>query len=160
MYLRTDGSTTGVGGLPWLSEFGFQQTRGFRALKVWMALKYHGLTGYREAIEHDLEMAAYLADGVRAAPDLELLEPPSLSIVCFRYAPAADRPDRDAINALNQRVVETVQLGGQAFLSSTVLDGQFWLRACVVNPRTRRDDIDVLIRAVQAAGEECARLRR
>lgn len=53
-YLRTDGSLTGVGGLPWFSGYGFQQTRGFRALKVWMALKYHGIDGYRSAIDADI----------------------------------------------------------------------------------------------------------
>ena len=56
-YLRTDEKVEGVGGLPWFSEFGFQQTRGFRALKVWMALRYHGLAGYRRSLERDIEFA-------------------------------------------------------------------------------------------------------
>jgi hypothetical protein len=59
-YLQTDGKTEGVGGLPWFSEYGFQQTRGFRALKVWMALRYHGLSGYRSSIERDIRMAGLL----------------------------------------------------------------------------------------------------
>src|SRR5262245_1621796 len=61
-YLRTDGDPRGVGGPPWLSEFGFQQSRGFRALKVWMALKFYGQNGYTRALDHDLTLAAYLAD--------------------------------------------------------------------------------------------------
>ena len=65
-YLRTDGDPRGVGGPPWLSEFGFQQSRGFRALKVWMTLKYYGTTGYARAIDHDLALASYLADRVNA----------------------------------------------------------------------------------------------
>jgi glutamate/tyrosine decarboxylase-like PLP-dependent enzyme len=68
-YLRTDGSLTGVGGPIWFSEFGFQQTRGFRALKVWMAMKEFGLAGYKAAIEANVALAAYLADCVRAAPE-------------------------------------------------------------------------------------------
>ena len=71
-YLRTDGSR-GVGGPPWFSEYGFQQTRGFRALKVWMALKHYGLAGYAAPIEHDLALADHLAARVASAPDLELV---------------------------------------------------------------------------------------
>ncbi len=84
-YIRQSGSAGDVYGLPWFSEYGFQQTRGFRALKVWMTMQQFGLTGYREAIEENLALAGYLADRVRAAPDLELIAPPSLSVVCFRY---------------------------------------------------------------------------
>ncbi len=80
-YLRT---AHGVGGLPWFSEYGFQQTRGFRALKVWMTMKQAGLSGLRGAIEANLALARYLADRVASAPDLELMAPPSLSVVCFR----------------------------------------------------------------------------
>ena len=65
-YLRMDDSLEGVGGPPWLSEFGFQQTRGFRALKVWMALKHHGLNGYRAMLEHDIMLAERLAAQVEA----------------------------------------------------------------------------------------------
>lgn len=153
-YLRTDGSPTGVGGLPWLSEYGFQQTRGFRALKVWMALKHHGWNGYREAIEKDITLAEHLAERVRQTPELELCEPQSLSIVCFRYAPAELRHDESALNALNKALVEQIQLGGQAFLSSTVMDGKFWPRACIINFRTQREDIDALVELVRATGAE------
>jgi aromatic-L-amino-acid/L-tryptophan decarboxylase len=156
-YLRTDGSPTGVGGLPWLSEYGFQQTRGFRALKVWMALKHHGLNGYREAIDKDIALAEYLAAGVRAAPALELHEPQSLSVVCFRYVPPGQNCDRSALNALNRSLVEEIQLGGKAFLSSTVMDEQFWLRACIVNFRTQREDIDALVELVCETGAKLCR---
>jgi len=86
-YIRQSGSAGEVYGLPWFSEYGFQQTRGFRALKVWMTLQQFGLQGYREIIEDNLALAGYLADRVRKAPDLELAAPPSLSVVCFRFAP-------------------------------------------------------------------------
>src|SRR5262249_54392298 len=76
--LRTDGSATGVGGPPWFSEFGFQQTRGFRALKVWMTMQQFGLNGYRSVIEGNIALARYLADRVRSADDMELAAPPSL----------------------------------------------------------------------------------
>jgi aromatic-L-amino-acid decarboxylase len=155
-YLRTDGSPAGVGGLPWFSEFGFQQTRGFRALKVWMALKHHGLRGYVEAIERDIALARYLAARVEETPEFELAAPQSLSIVCFRYAPRELRGDGEGLNALNKALLESVQLGGQAFLSSTTLGGRFVLRACIINPRTSRQDLEALVDLVRATG---ARLR-
>jgi glutamate/tyrosine decarboxylase-like PLP-dependent enzyme len=108
-YLRTDGKADGVGGLPWFAEYGYQQTRGFRALKVWMAMRYHGLAGYRRLIDHDIALAERLAASVRAAPDFELFEPQSLSIVCFRYLPPNANHDPATIDALNKVVLEKVQ---------------------------------------------------
>lgn len=155
-YLRTDGSPSGVGGLPWFSEYGFQQTRGFRALKVWMALKHHGLAGYKAAIERDIALAGELSRLIREADDFELCEPQTLSIVCFRYAPRNLRRDRQAVDALNKTLLERIQLGGEAFLSSTVINGAFWLRACIVNPRTSSEDIPRLVEIVRAADLQCA----
>ncbi len=152
-YLR---APDGVGGLPWFSEYGFQQTRAFRALKVWMALLYHGRAGYRAAISRDVALAGVLESCLRAAGDCEVCEPPGLSIVCFRYAPGALRLDEPALNALNRGVLERIQLGGSAFLTSTVLDGTFWLRACIVNPRARAADLRRLVALVRQAGAELA----
>jgi glutamate/tyrosine decarboxylase-like PLP-dependent enzyme len=150
-YLRTDGSTTGVGGPPWFSEYGFQQTRGFRALKVWMTMMQFGVNGYKAAIEDNLALAGYLADRVRTAPDLELMAPPSLSIVCFRFLnPSA--PDEGSIAALNRTLLERLQLGGETFLTGTELQHRFVLRACIVNYRSRRDDIDRMLAEVRRIG--------
>jgi aromatic-L-amino-acid decarboxylase len=131
-YLRTDDE-------PWLSEYGIQQTRGFRALKTWMALRYHGTDGYRQRIANDCRLAARLANAVRERSDLELWSPTSLSIVCFRLKDTDER---------NRTVLRDIQLGGKAFLSSTILDGKFWLRACFVNHLTTDDDIDIVMRAI------------
>jgi aromatic-L-amino-acid/L-tryptophan decarboxylase len=147
-YLRTDGDEAGVQGPPWFSEFGVQQTRGFRALKVWMALKHHGLDGYRRMIEHDLAMADHLAARVSAEPEMELLEPRGLSIVCFRLAPERLASDEAALDALNRAVLTRVQLGGRAFVTGTVVRGRFWLRACIVNHRTVAADVDAMVDAV------------
>jgi aromatic-L-amino-acid/L-tryptophan decarboxylase len=154
-YLRIDTQSEGssVHGPPWLSEYGFLQTRGFLALKVWMALKHAGLVGYAQAVEHDLALAEHLASRVDASPRLELAAPPSLSIVCFRYVPAALAGDNERLNELNRRLLEHVQRSGQAFLSSTTLNGRLVLRACIVNYRSTRADIDHLVDAVLAAGE-------
>ncbi|HEY7723843.1 MAG TPA: pyridoxal-dependent decarboxylase [Anaeromyxobacteraceae bacterium] len=148
-YLRTDGDERGVQGPPWFSEFGMEQTRSFRALKIWMALRHLGLSGYRALVARDLAAARRLAERVRAAPDLVLWEPQGLSIVCFRHAGAGG--GGEALDDLNRAVLRDIQLGGAAFLSSTVMAGRFWLRACIVNPRARLEDMDALVELVRAA---------
>ncbi len=152
-YIRVEGNSAGVLGLPWFSEYGFQQTRGFRALKVWMALKFHGVDGYTASIERDLALAGRLAERVRQDGDLQLMAEPSLSIVCFRFAPLSRRDDEDTLNDLNKRLLEAVQLGGDAFLSSTTINGAFCLRACVINHRSTEEDIDFLVAHVRQTGE-------
>jgi len=150
-YLRTDGNLRGVQGPTWFSEYGPEQTRPFRALKVWAALSFFGRDGYRRLIEHDLGLARHLADRVRSTPELELWEPTSLSIVCFRATPAEWRDRSADWDSLNRQLLEDVQLGGEGFLSGTMLNGSFWLRACVVNPRASVTDIDAVFNAIQAA---------
>jgi glutamate/tyrosine decarboxylase-like PLP-dependent enzyme len=150
-YLRSDDDRHGVHGLPWLSEYGSEQTRPFRALKVWMALRYFGTSGYAELIAHDIAMARRLASRVRETSGFELWEPQGLSIVCFRAVPASLAGDDAAIDALNQRVLAALQLGGKAFLSSTTLHGRLWMRSCIVNPGTMPEDIDAVFDAVREA---------
>jgi glutamate/tyrosine decarboxylase-like PLP-dependent enzyme len=156
-YLRTDGDERGVQGPPWFSEYGIEQTRPFRALKVWAALRHFGVDGYREMIAHDVALARHLADQVRATPDLELWSPQGLSIVCFRAVPPELDGQADALDALNRRVLQDVQLGGEAFLSGTVIRGRFWLRACVVNPRATEQDAAAMLGSVLQAAERARR---
>jgi glutamate/tyrosine decarboxylase-like PLP-dependent enzyme len=156
-YIRSEGSPTGVYGLPWLSEYGFQQTRGFRALKIWMALKHHGLDGYAEAIGRDIGLAEHFAEEIRQCRDLELMAAPGLSIVCFRFAPPEMRHDDTRLDTLNKALLERLQMGGQAFLSSTILQDRFVLRACIVNPRSTEQDIDLTVKLVQQIGGEVLR---
>lgn len=155
-YLRTDGNAYGVQGPPWFSEYGVQQTRGFRALKVWMAVKYFGLDGYRALIEHDLAMARYLADRIRVLPSFEIREPTSLSIVCFRYAPARYEGNEETLTRVNRAIVTALQLGGESFVSHTVIEERFWLRACIVNPLTSESDIDRFIAALAATADQAS----
>jgi len=136
-YLRTE-PDRGFGGLPWFSEYGVQQTRGFRALKLWMTLQHLGRDGVRGLVGRHIALAQHLAGLVDAAPDLERLAPVELSIVCFRYAPAHLRADDEDLNALNKRVMEEVQASGAAFLTQTTLRGRFALRACTSCTTPRR----------------------
>jgi aromatic-L-amino-acid decarboxylase len=148
-YLRSDDDKHGVQGPPWLSEYGSEQTRPFRALKVWMALRYFGTSGYTRLISHDIAMARALAAIVRDTPEFEVWEPQGLSIVCFRSVPSALAGDDAATDALNQRILAAAQLGGEAFLSSTVLRGRVWLRSCTVNPGTTLDDVKAVFAAIR-----------
>jgi glutamate/tyrosine decarboxylase-like PLP-dependent enzyme len=152
-YLRTDGNPEGVAGPPWFSEYGVQQTRGFRALKVWMCIKQHGWDGYAKAIERNIALADHLASRIKQSADLECVGTPGLSIVCFRYVPKALRGDEARLNALNKALLDEVQLSGQAFISSTVLEDRFALRACIVNPYSQAKDIDRLVSLVRSTGE-------
>jgi aromatic-L-amino-acid/L-tryptophan decarboxylase len=147
-YLRIDGDSQGVQGPPWFSEYGMEQTRPFRALKLWMALRYFGVSGYRRMFEQDIALARQLARCVRESDDFELWEPTGLSIVCFRAAPHG--AGADTLDALNARLLAALQLGGAAFLSSTVLRGQYWLRACIVNPLATAADIDALLDTIRS----------
>jgi glutamate/tyrosine decarboxylase-like PLP-dependent enzyme len=115
-------------------------------------LSHHGLSGYRTAIDRDLTLANRLAEHVLGTPELELFTPSNLSIVCFRYAPENLRANKTAINEINQRLLERLQLNERAFLSSTVIDDTVWLRACIVNYRTTDADVDALTDVVMRHG--------
>jgi glutamate/tyrosine decarboxylase-like PLP-dependent enzyme len=154
-YLRT-APDRGFGGLPWFSEYGVQQTRGFRALKLWMTLQQLGREGVRDLVRHHLARAQQLAALIEAAPDLERLAPVGLSIVCFRYAPAPLRGDGAALDALNQRVMEEVQASGAAFVTQTTLGGRLALRACILHADTTEADLSALVDVVRETGARLA----
>jgi len=154
-YLRTE-PDRGFGGLPWYSEYGVQQTRGFRALKLWMTLQQLGRDGVRRVVERHMDLAEHLAALVDAAPDLERMAPVELSIVCFRYAPATLRGDDQRLDALNKRVMEEVQASGAAFLTQATLGGRFALRACILHRDTTEADLAALLTAVRKAGAALA----
>lgn len=154
-YLRTE-EGKGFGGLPWFSEFGFQQTRGFRALKLWLTLEQLGREGVTALVSRHRDLAQRLAGAVDAAPDLERLAPVPLGIACFRYAPPALRADGPRLDALNKTLMESLQAEGQVFVTGTVLRGSFALRACVLHYGTTEEDIDALIEIVRRTGARLA----
>lgn len=140
-----------AGGLPF-AEMGVQLTRGFRALKVWMSLKSHGSDAWARLVEQNVAQARHLRDRIAAEPRLELLAPVPLNIVCFRFtAPGLAGVEIDAVN---QEILIRVQERGIAVPSSTILGGRFALRVAITNHRSRREDFDLLVDAVLAAGDE------
>jgi glutamate/tyrosine decarboxylase-like PLP-dependent enzyme len=123
-------------------------SRRFRALKLWLSLRYHGLAAFRAAIRADLAHAQRLARGVAASGALELLAPVPLSAVVFRYRQAARADELNA--AILRRVIER----GRVYLSNATVGGRFALRACFVNHRTEDADVDAIVPEVLAAARE------
>ena len=136
----------------WFSDYGIQLSRGFRALKVWMSMKEHGLHKYGRLIEQNVSQAQYLAELVEAAPELEHLAPVSLNIVCFRFVAAG--LDDDTLNELNKELLIRLHESGIAVPSYTTIDGKYALRVSVTNHRSRRGDFDILVRQVVKLGED------
>lgn len=139
-------------------ELGLQNSRGFRALKVWLGLRQAGRDGYVQLIRDDIALTKALHDAVHAHPELEALTL-GLSISTFRYVTAGlgDRPDREAyLNELNTQLLDRLQTGGEAFVSNAVIDGKFALRACLVNFRTQREDVEALPGIVARIGRSLA----
>ena len=147
-YLRTE-EGKGFGGLPWFSEYGVQQTRGFRALKLWMVLQHLGRSGIRALVERHIALARHLASLIERSDDFELLAPVPLSIVAFRYAPPSLRTDDDRLNALNKRLMEQVQAEGEAFLTNTLVRNKFALRACVLHYASTESDVASLLETLR-----------
>ncbi|MEO8257844.1 MAG: pyridoxal-dependent decarboxylase [Acidobacteriota bacterium] len=142
-YLRDDSA------LPWFSEFGIQQSRGFKALKLWIVLRQIGVSGYRQLISHDIALARALQRRLREAGDFDLVSAGPLSITCFRYRPAAASLPDAILDRLNRNILDAVQTAGEVFLTGTELQGRFVLRACIVNFRTRESDLDALLEAIR-----------
>jgi glutamate/tyrosine decarboxylase-like PLP-dependent enzyme len=131
---------------PWPCDFGPDLSRGFRALKTWFTLKVYGAEKLGAAIAHTCDLANYMQQRIKAIPELELLAPVSLNIVCFRFR----CEDSDRVNA---DILVALQESGIAVPSSTTINGRFAIRAAIVNHRTRTIDVDALIQATIAFGD-------
>ncbi|RPI53659.1 MAG: aminotransferase class V-fold PLP-dependent enzyme [Acidobacteria bacterium] len=139
-------------------DYGPQNSRGFRALKVWLALQHIGRAGYEASIAEDMRLSRRLAEALRQHGDFEVLTQ-GLSITTFRYVPhelrgrIGEAAVLEQLNRLNQDLLSRVEKSGEAFLSNAVVDGRYALRACIVNFNTSAEDVDALpgIVARQAA---------
>lgn len=137
-------------GSPWPCDFGPDLSRGFRALKTWFTIQVYGAEKLGQVISGTCGLAQYLKQRIESSPQLELLTPVSLNIVCFRYCgPGVDQSNSDRINA---DIVVALQESGIAAPSTTVINGQLAIRAAIVNHRTNETDIDALVKATIAFG--------
>ncbi len=134
-------------------EYGMQNSRGFRALKVWLMLQQAGKEGYKKLIRNDIELARYLYTRVEEATELEAISQ-HLSITVFRYNPRETNEDENYLKTLNETLLNTLQKDGQVFVSNAVSNGRYCLRACFVNFRSKREDVDFLIDLVQQEGKK------
>jgi aromatic-L-amino-acid decarboxylase len=144
-------------------EFGLQNSRGFRALKVWLGLRQAGREGYVQMIRDDIALAQHLRQAVVAHPELEALTQ-SLSITTFRFIPPglrADTPEASAyLDQLNEELLNRLQAGGEAFVSNAQVHGKYALRACVVNFRTEKEDVEALPEIIVRLGRAVDQERR
>jgi aromatic-L-amino-acid decarboxylase len=142
-----------AGGLPF-ADRGIELTRSFRALKVWMSLKAHGVKKFARLIEQNVAQAQYLVERIRSQRELELLAPAPLNVVCFRFH--APQSSESRLNAINKELLLRLQESGIAVPSSTILDGKFAIRVAITNHRSRRADFDVFLAAVLELGSAIA----
>jgi len=132
--------------IPNFTDYSPELSRDFRGLRVWLPLKLHGLQAFRSALDEKLDLTEVLYGALKNEPGFELPWVPELSVVPFRYIPKSGDAD-----AVNQRLLERINASKRIFLSSTRLNGDFWLRACIVSHRTHRDRIDEAIEIITRA---------
>jgi len=150
-YLQTE-PDKGFGGLPWFSEYGFQQTLRFNALKLAWVIQQAGRAGLVAHVVRHNALAQYMVSLIDTAPDLERLAPVELSTVCFRYVPDALCGDEEGLDALNKAIMEDLQVGGKVFLNGTLLDGRFALRSCALHYALTEADVVAIIEEVCQVG--------
>jgi aromatic-L-amino-acid decarboxylase len=142
--------TRGIAAGVFLFDFGFELSRGFKALKIWMSLKEQGVEKFGRLIDQNIEQGAYLTKLIEAEPRLELMAPTAINIVCFRYlgngGTEADLKER------NLEIMLRIQEDGTALPTDTMVQGRHCLRAAINNHRTRRDDLDLLVAEVLRIG--------
>lgn len=138
-------------------EYGFQNSRGFRALKVWMALQQVGKNGYIKMINEDIELSKLLFKEAQKHEELEAVTQ-NLSIATLRYVPINyaqnESSNETYLNTLNEKLLNELQLGGEVFLSNAVIADKYCLRACIVNFRTSKKDIQEIIEIIVREGRK------
>ena len=130
-------------------EESMELSRPARALKLWLSLRYYGMLAFQQSIAEDLELAQVLAATIDAEPTLKRLAPVPLSAVCFRYVGGSGDLD-----AMNREILGRVIRRGRVYISNTIIDSKFALRACIVNHRTTGDDVKLIVSEVLAAARE------
>lgn len=134
-------------------EYGIQNSRGFRALKVWLGLQHVGKNGYLEMIKQDIELSELMYNLAIEHPELEAVSQ-NLSITTFRYIPLKLNSNTSYLNTLNEALVDDLQKGGKVFLSNAIVKNKYCLRGCIVNFRTSKNDINELIEFVVERGRK------
>ncbi|KJS20523.1 MAG: amino acid decarboxylase [Hoeflea sp. BRH_c9] len=148
-YLET--TERGIASAHWLHDYGVQTSRGFRALKVWMALQEHGVQKFGRLIDQNIRQARYLTDRINQEPALELTFSTNINIVCFRYC--TDLASESESKRVNTEIMLQMQETGMAAVSDTTVHGRHCLRAAINNHRTVEADLDILVSEVIRLGK-------
>ena len=141
-----------------LNNYGIELSRSFKALKVWMSFKEHGIRKYGRMIAQNIQQARYLADMIDQDERLERLADVPLNIVCFRYKGAVT--DENEMNQINLELLMQLQEKGIASPSSTILNGRFAIRVAITNQRTEREDLDVFVKSCIQLGTSIASVKK
>jgi len=134
-------------------EYGLQNSRGFRALKVWLSLQQVGRSGYEKLISEDIELSEMLYELAEKHPELEAVSQ-NLSITTLRYIPLDKAKNKDYLDRLNEAILNALQTGGEVFLSNAIVNKNYCLRACIVNFRTSQKDINEIIETIIQVGRK------
>jgi glutamate/tyrosine decarboxylase-like PLP-dependent enzyme len=137
---------------PWASDYSYELSRGFPALKAWMSIKEAGVCKYGRIIQQNIDQAHFLAEMVESEQNLELALPVSLNIVCFRFTHPG--MDDEMLDDLNKQIEIELQEQGIAVPSTVVINKRKYLHVAVTNHRSRREDFEVLISEVIRLGNE------
>ena len=140
-----------AGGEVWFSDYGVELSRGFKALKVWLSFKEHGVRKYGRLMEQNVAQAHYLAGLIEGEEGLELTAPVGLDIVCFRFNPGGLAGD--ALDDLNKELLIRIHESGVAVPSYTTLNGSYCLRVAVSNHRSTFEDFELFVRETVRLGE-------
>jgi len=153
-YTEHGEGTRGLTGVdvPWMSDYGFQLSRSFPALKAWMTIKEHGVRKYRRLIQQNIDQAHYLAGLVEVEPDLEMALPVSLNVVCFRYIKSGLLDSQ--LDELNKHIEIELQEQGIAVPSIVIINNKKYLHIAITNHRSRREDFEILVREVIRFGRK------
>ena len=153
-YLAHGEGERGLTGIdvPWLSDYGYELSRSFQALKAWMTIKEQGTAKYARVIQKNIDQAFHLADLVKTRPELELAVPVALNVCCFRYV----RPGMEdsLLDNLNRQIVAELHERGIAAPSIVVIRGRCYLHVANTNHRSQNEDFDLLVREVVRIGKE------
>ena len=137
---------------PNFSDRGLQLSRSVRALKIWVSVQTFGMAAFRQAVSNGMALASRAQEYIEESAVLEVLNPASLGIICFRVNPAAGGFDEASVEEINRTVLARIFWEDRAFFSSTRLHGRFFLRMCIVNHSTTWDDVRETLEAAERFG--------
>jgi aromatic-L-amino-acid decarboxylase len=147
----------GVAAGEYLFDYGFELSRGFKALKIWMSLKEQGVAKFGRLIDQNIAQGAFVTQLIAAEPRLELMAPTSMNIVCFRYH--SQSASEESLKALNTEIMLRLQEAGTAVPTDTTVRGRHCLRVAINNHRTRREDLQFLVNETVRLGMELEDVR-